>query len=110
MQGAQIIVLATPVFLLLIAVELAVGLRRGRNTYRWNDALNSVGLGIMSQVTGVFGRLLRIGLYTAVFEHVALWRLDAGSVWVWLAALVAYDFCYSWNHRVGRQRGQPDPH
>jgi len=101
MQGAQIIVLATPVFLLLIALELAVGLRRGRNTYRWNDALNSIGLGIMSQVTGVFGRVLRIGIYAAIFEHVALWRLDASAAWVWVAGLVAYDFCYYWQHRLG---------
>ena len=44
MTGAQIIVLATPVFLLLIALEYAVGVARGRNTYRLNDTLNSVGL------------------------------------------------------------------
>jgi len=101
MQGAQIIVLATPVFLLLIAIELAFGLARGRNTYRWNDALNSIGLGIMSQVTGVFGRVLRIGIYAAAYEQVALWRLPADAVWVWVLALVAYDFCYYWNHRLG---------
>ena len=32
MTGAQIIVLATPVFLALIAIEYAVGRARGRNT------------------------------------------------------------------------------
>ena len=64
MTGAQIIVLATPVFLLLIALEFGAGVARGRNTYRLNDSLNSIGLGVMSQVTGVFGKLLRIGLYT----------------------------------------------
>ena len=70
---------ATPVFLLLIAVEFAVGLARGRNTYRLNDTLASIGLGVMSQVTGVFGQLLRIGLYTLVFEHVAITRLPADA-------------------------------
>jgi alkylglycerol monooxygenase len=101
MTSAQIIVLATPVFLLLIAVELVVGFRRGRNTYRWNDALNSIGLGVMSQVTGVFGRVLRIGIYALVAQHVALWQLDASQWWVWVLALVAYDFCYYWQHRLG---------
>ena len=48
MTGPQIIVLATPVFLLLIGVEFLVGLARGNNTYRLNDALNSIGLGILS--------------------------------------------------------------
>jgi len=101
MQGAQIIVLATPVFLLLIALEWWVGRRSGRDTYRWNDALSSIGLGIMSQVTGVFGRVLHIGVYAAAFQHVALWTLDASQWWVWLLALIAYDFCYYWNHRLG---------
>jgi sterol desaturase/sphingolipid hydroxylase (fatty acid hydroxylase superfamily) len=103
MTGAQIIVLATPVFLLLIAWEFWVGRLRGRNTYRLNDTLNSIGLGVMSQVTGVFGRLLRIGLYTLAFEHLALQRLPSDALWVWLFALVFYDFCYYWLHRAGHR-------
>ena len=103
MTGAQIIVLATPVFLLLIALEFAVGHARGRNTYRLNDTLNSIGLGVMSQVTGVFGKLLRVGLYTLVFEHVALVRWPVDSLWVWVLALLFYDFCYYWLHRGGHR-------
>jgi sterol desaturase/sphingolipid hydroxylase (fatty acid hydroxylase superfamily) len=91
------------VFLLMIAVELAVGLARGRNTYRLNDALASIGLGVMSQVTGVFGKLLRIGVYTLAFEHVALFKLPSDQLWVWLFALVFYDFCYYWLHRSGHR-------
>jgi sterol desaturase/sphingolipid hydroxylase (fatty acid hydroxylase superfamily) len=101
--GAQVIVLATPVFLGLMALEFAVGLARGRNTYRLNDALNSIGLGVMSQVTGVFGKLLRVGLYTLAFEQVALVRLPADALWVWVFALLAYDFCYYWLHRAGHR-------
>jgi len=103
MTGPQIIVLATPVFLALIALEFGVGVARGRNTYRLNDALNSIGLGVMSQVTGVFGRLLRIGLYALAFEHVALVRLPADAWWVWVFALLFYDFCYYWLHRAGHR-------
>ena len=103
MTGAQVIVLATPVFLALIALEFGVGLARGRNTYRLNDALNSIGLGVMSQVTGVFGKLLRVGLYTLAFEHVALTRLPADALWVWIFALLFYDFCYYWQHRAGHR-------
>ena len=105
LSPSQIIVLATPVFLLLIALEWAWGVRRGRNTYRLPDAVNSIGLGILSQISAVFTRLLRIGLYTAVFEHVALWRDDAfwTSAPGWLLALVFYDFCYYWLHRLGHR-------
>jgi sterol desaturase/sphingolipid hydroxylase (fatty acid hydroxylase superfamily) len=101
MTGAQIIVLATPVFLLLIGLELLVGLRRGRNTYRLGDALNSIGLGILSQITGLFTTLMAVGIYSAVFAHVALWELPASAWWVWVAGLIAYDFCYYWHHRFG---------
>ena len=103
MTGAQIIVLATPVFLALIAIEYAVGRARGRNTYRLNDSLNSIGLGVMSQVTGVFGKLLRIGMYTVAFEHVAITRLPADALWVWVFALLFYDLCYYWLHRAGHR-------
>jgi sterol desaturase/sphingolipid hydroxylase (fatty acid hydroxylase superfamily) len=101
MTGPQIIVLATPVFLLLIGIEYLVGRRRNNNTYRLNDAMNSIGLGIMSQLMGVFVTLLTIGVYTLEFMHLSFWKLPADSIWVWVAGLVAYDVCYYWKHRAG---------
>ncbi|MCW5654188.1 lysoplasmalogenase family protein [Hydrogenophaga sp.] len=105
MSPSQIIVLATPVFLALIAIEYVTGLRRRRNTYRLDDAITSIGLGMLSQISAVFTRLLRIGLYTLVYAHVAIgpgeafWTSWAG----WLLALVFYDFCYYWLHRAGHE-------
>ena len=105
MSPSQIIVIATPVFFVLIAIELAVGFKRQRNNYRLADAVSSISLGMLSQTSAVFTRLLRIGIYTALFEHVALWRNDA--LWTslpgWLLALVFYDFCYYWLHRMGHE-------
>jgi sterol desaturase/sphingolipid hydroxylase (fatty acid hydroxylase superfamily) len=103
LTGPQVIVLATPVFLALIALEYAVGRLRGRDTYRLADAMSSIGLGIMSQLTGLFVTLLTVGIYTAVFEHLAVWRLPADSIAVWLGALIAYDFFYYWHHRAGHR-------
>ncbi len=103
MTGSQIIVLATPVFLLLIALEYAVGHARGRNTYRLNDALASLGLGVLSQVTAVYGGLLRLGIYVFCYEHLALTSWPADAVWTWAVALVFYDFCYYWFHRASHR-------
>jgi len=107
MSPSQIIVLATPVFLLLIALEFAVGRARGRNTYRLADAVSSISLGMLSQTSAVFTAFMRIGLYTLVFEHAALWRGDGfwTSAAGWLLALLFYDFCYYWNHRMGHEVG-----
>jgi sterol desaturase/sphingolipid hydroxylase (fatty acid hydroxylase superfamily) len=105
MTPAQIIVLATPVFLGAIAIELAIGLIRGHNTYRLHDAMTSIGLGMLSQLVGLFTKLLTIGLYVLVFEHVALWRLPSDSIAVWVGALLLYDLCYYWLHRAGHRVG-----
>ncbi len=105
MSPSQVIVLATPVFFLLIAVEFAWGIYRKRNTYRLNDAVNSISLGMLSQVSAVFTRLLRVGIYTAVYSSVALFPDTAfWTTWYgWLLALVFYDFCYYWLHRMGHE-------
>ncbi|UCU93606.1 lysoplasmalogenase family protein [Hydrogenophaga taeniospiralis] len=107
MSPSQIIVLATPVFFALIAIEFVVGLRRGRNTYRFDDALNSISLGMLSQASVVLVPLLKIGIYTAAFNSLSLvpdtgfWTTLPG----WLLALLFYDFLYYWNHRLGHTVG-----
>ena len=99
----RIITLATPVFFLLIGLELLAARRMKRQVYHAGDAVASIGLGILSQVTGVFSRLLRIGLYAVAFQHVALWQLNPGSPLVWIAAVLLYDLCYYWLHRAGHE-------
>jgi alkylglycerol monooxygenase len=103
MTESQIIVLATPVFLGLIALEYWVGVRRGNNTYRLNDAINSMGLGMMSQVVGVLTRVMATGLYAVVYEHAALWRLPVDAWWVWVGGLLFYDLCYYAYHRAAHR-------
>jgi len=105
MTPSQIIVLATPVFFLLIAVEFAWGYVKKRNTYRLNDAINSISLGMLSQVSAVFTRLLRVGIYTAIYSFVAIYPdAELWNTWYgWVLALVFYDFCYYWLHRAGHE-------
>ncbi len=97
----NVIVFAIPVFLLAIAAEYGASVWMGRTVYRVNDAVNSLSLGIVSQISGVFTTLLTIGIYTALFSHVALWKLPENDWKVWLFAVLAYDFLYYWNHRLG---------
>lgn len=106
-----IIVLAAPVFFLAIAIEWWWGWRlskRGQlsaQTYRLDDAINSISLGIISQLSAVFTRVFRITIYTLVFEQVAVfdnpdfWQSVLGAC----LALVLYDFCYYWYHRASHE-------
>jgi sterol desaturase/sphingolipid hydroxylase (fatty acid hydroxylase superfamily) len=95
---------AVPLFILAMLFELAWGLRRGRNTYRINDAVGSLFLGTLSQAR----RFITLGvggyIYHLVTEATALPLLDAASPWTWVFAFVLYDFCYYWLHRLGHER------
>ena len=98
-----IITWATPVFFLLIGIELLVAKRRGRRAYTSGDAVNSIGLGVISQIVGVFSKLLTLGIYAWCVQHLALFTLPADSLWVWAGALLLYDFSYYWLHRMGHE-------
>ncbi|MBT2143863.1 MULTISPECIES: sterol desaturase family protein [unclassified Rhodanobacter] len=98
-----IITWATPVFFLLIGIELLVAKLRGREAYASNDAVNSIGLGVISQMVGVFSKLLTIGIYAWCVEHLALFALPENNLLVWLGALLLYDLCYYWLHRCGHR-------
>ena len=97
------IALATPVFFALIAIEWLVGRARGRDTFRLNDSINSLSLGVISQVIGLFTKLLVVGIYAWVYQRWALFELPADQWWVWVLGVVIYDFCYYWNHRLGHE-------
>lgn len=97
------IAIATPAFFALIALEYAWGRRRGRNTYRLNDAVASLSLGVLSQLSNLFTQALRIGIYALAWKHLAIRPLPADAWWVWVLGVIAYDFCYYWNHRVGHE-------
>ena len=75
---------ATPVFFVLIALELAWATWRGRRVYHAADAINSLSLGVISQIVAVFSKLLTLGIYAWCAKHLALFALPADAWWVWV--------------------------
>jgi len=99
------ILFAVPVFLLLMALEFANSRRLGQPVYRTADTVTSLSLGIISQLVGLFAVTITVGIYTQVYQRWALWQLPVSQPLVWLGALLAYDFCYYWLHRMGHEVG-----
>lgn len=97
------IVYAIPVFMASILLEAWIAHRRGVATYDIPDAITSLNFGILSQVSAVFVRVFTFGIYVWTFENLRIGTLPTDSVWVWLAALIAYDFIYYWVHRCGHE-------
>lgn len=104
-MAERIMMFAIPGFFVLIAIELLAARWLGRKVYRLNDAISSIALGTLSQIVGVFTKVLTIGVYAWVVERVALFTLPTDSLWVWASALLLYDFCYYWLHRCGHEVG-----
>jgi alkylglycerol monooxygenase len=100
----NLILLATPFFAIAILVELAYGLFRGRNTYRLNDSLSSLFLGVLSQAR----RFLTLGIggyvYYLTTQYFSLELMDSSHWFTWVLAVLLYDFCYYWLHRMGHER------
>ena len=94
---------AIPSFFVLIAIELLVAKWRGHQLYETHDAINSLSLGLMSQIVAVFGKILTIGTYAWCAQHVAFQHLSTNSLWVWISGLLLYDLLYYWLHRCGHE-------
>jgi sterol desaturase/sphingolipid hydroxylase (fatty acid hydroxylase superfamily) len=99
----EYIAIASTVFFFLIALEFFVARHRKCHEYRINDGINSLSLGVMSQISGVFLKFLSVGVYAWVFSHAAIFDLSEDSLLVWVSCLLLYDFFYYWLHRMGHQ-------
>jgi alkylglycerol monooxygenase len=100
----NIVTYATPFFLLAIAIELAWGWFRHNNHYRINDSINSLTLGMFSTLSKLV--IINIGGYAfaQVENSASLFTFDMQSPLHWLVALLVYDFCYYWFHRISHER------
>lgn len=94
------ILMAIPVFFVLIMLELAWTTYKKQDVYRLNDAVNSLAMGIMSRITQILYAAVPFSFYVYFYEDFALFEWQS-NVWTWLAAFVLYDFSYYWVHRIG---------
>ena len=105
----QFIVWAAPIFTLLMALEYWWGRRVGKQTYRLSDAMASINLGVLSQVSGVVSKGFSLAAFAWASNYVALpfaHNLQAfwHTAWGYATALLLYDLCYYWLHRLGHTR------
>ena len=91
--------LAVPLYILLILLELAYERWSGRHTYRLADAVTSIDTAVLRMLLEGPLRLLLVVPYAWLYEHARLWTLDPASPWTWLLGFVAVDFCFYWAHR-----------
>lgn len=97
------IVFAIPVFMLTILLEAWVARHRGQSVYDIPDAITSLHHGVLSQVSALFAKLATLGIYVAIYETYRAAELPTDNMWIWLLAIIGYDFFYYWAHRLGHE-------
>ena len=99
------IVYAIPVFLATILIEAGFAWWRKAKVFDLADSLTSLHFGVMSQLAGAVTKFAAFGIYVLVFDHLRVTTWSMNSLVAWTAALILYDFCYYWLHRMGHEVG-----
>jgi alkylglycerol monooxygenase len=97
------IVLAIPVFFVLIGVELLAARLLERDCYRLNDSINDLSCGIVQQLVEVFGKGAVFAGYAWLYESHRLFTIASDSAVAWLACFLGVDFLYYWFHRTSHE-------
>ena len=101
-ESINYIVLAIPVFFLLIGVELAFERLARREYYRLNDAISDLSCGTVSQVVEVFLKTALFSGYVFLYERSRFASVPMAA-WAWVTCFVGVDFCYYWFHRMSHE-------
>ena len=95
----KILLIAMPIFLLLVLFEKWWGWRRENDTVRNMDMISSLSSGVTNVTKDVLGLSLVLISYQWMVGHMALVNIKS-TFWVYLIAFIALDFAGYWTHRV----------
>jgi sterol desaturase/sphingolipid hydroxylase (fatty acid hydroxylase superfamily) len=97
------ILLAIPVFFLLIGVELVLARVLERDSYRLNDSVGDLACGVLQQLGGVFLKTALFAGYAALYSGYRQLEIPMNAAWAWVACFVGHDFLYYWFHRFSHE-------
>jgi sterol desaturase/sphingolipid hydroxylase (fatty acid hydroxylase superfamily) len=101
-EYGKILIIAMPVFLMLIIIEKIYGSYKGEDSVPLMDAVSSVSSGITNAVKDVLGLTLTFISYDWMLSKIALFTLEA-NILTYLVAFIIIDFYGYWNHRIAHQ-------
>ena len=99
LDNNALVAAATPVFFVLIGLEIWVSRRRRLRTYGLADSLASMGCGVWTVTVEVFTKGAALLLYAFIADRYALLHFERGAWFTWVLFYVVLDFLYYWAHR-----------
>lgn len=99
----NLMVFASPVFLVLIVIECTISIYKKSSLYHLNDSVNNFCSGILEEIGSLPFRGLIIYSYYYLYEHHAYFNINPHSVTSWILLWLGVDFFYYWFHRVSHR-------
>lgn len=98
----DIMLVALPAFLLLIAIGALTSARRGDGRYRGRDTAANVTLGLGNALLAAALGGLVLLVYSWLYQH-RLFTLPMTAWWAWVLCFLADDLTYYWFHRISHE-------
>jgi len=95
----KILIIAMPLFLLLVLFEKWYGWRKGMDTVRTLDMVSSLSSGVTNSTKDVLGLSIAIISYGWLVKHLAVTHIQASWL-LYVIAFLALDFSGYWVHRL----------
>jgi len=95
----KILIIAMPLFLLLVLFEKWYGWRKGNDTVRTMDMISSLSSGVTNSTKDVLGLSIAIISYSWLVEHLTIYQVKS-SWMLYVIAFLALDFAGYWVHRL----------
>ncbi|MFM9987503.1 sterol desaturase family protein [Flavobacterium sp.] len=101
-QYGKILIIAMPLFLLLIIIEKIYGYYKGIDHVPLMDSVSSISSGITNSVKDVLGLSISLLSYEWLVSKLAVFNLEA-TVLTYIIAFFVIDFYGYWTHRWAHQ-------
>jgi sterol desaturase/sphingolipid hydroxylase (fatty acid hydroxylase superfamily) len=92
-----LILISTPVYLIIIGLEILLSNYQHRKLYSWKDTLNSVYLMLLNSIIDLLFRSVYLLILQVCYHH--HWISITNVFSYWFLLLLAEDFLYYWLHR-----------
>jgi len=95
----KILLIAMPIFLLLVLLEKWYGWRKGNDTVNMMDMISSLTSGVTNVTKDVLGLSVAVISYGWFVKNLAVMHIEDG-IWVYIIAFLAMDFSGYCVHRI----------
>ena len=101
--GKWAYVVAFPIFIAFILLELYIGWKEGNNTYKKDDTKNNFISGIVFVIVGIAIKSAKLFVFYVIYDHFRLYTLPVNEIWVWVTLFFLEDLTNYWGHRIGHK-------